>query len=98
MYDAPVRFGHIQLHKEDRIEADGTVLIYEGHDEPRTTYIKEPKLVNQPRLTLHGRLTQNGQFEVAALEYKAGIGNPSVFAYTRRFTPAYGPTTECSTF
>jgi hypothetical protein len=28
---------------EDRIEAEGTVLIYEGHDEPRTMHTKKPK-------------------------------------------------------
>jgi hypothetical protein len=61
---------------EDRIEADGTVLIYEGHDEPRTGRIKNPKAVDQPRLTLHGRLTQNGQFEAAAAEYKADRRQP----------------------
>src|SRR5271166_1806676 len=57
---------------EDRIEADGTTLIYEGHDEPHTNRIREPKAVDQPRRTLHGRLTQNGQFEAAATEYKNG--------------------------
>jgi|SRR5271166_2618067 len=61
---------------EDRIEADGTVLIYEGHDEPRTERVKEPKAVDQPRFTPHGRLTQNGQFEAAAAEYKAGRRRP----------------------
>jgi len=56
---------------EDRIEADGTVLIYEGHDEPRTAQVRDPKAVDQPRLTTHGKLTQNGKFEAAALECKA---------------------------
>ena len=32
----------------DRIEADGTVLIYEGHDEPRTDDVKDPKAADQP--------------------------------------------------
>jgi hypothetical protein len=57
---------------EDRIEADGTILIYEDHDEPRTPHVKEPKAVDQPRLTTQGRLTQNGQFEEAAVTYKVG--------------------------
>jgi hypothetical protein len=60
----------------DRIEADGTVLIYEGHDEPRSTRVPEPKAVDQPRSTVNGRLTQNGQFEVAAIEFKAGTRQP----------------------
>lgn len=61
---------------EDRVEADGTILIYEGHDEPRTTHVKEPKAVDQPRVTSHGRLTQNGQFEEAAAAYKDGNRQP----------------------
>ncbi len=56
---------------EDRIEADGTILIYEGHDEPRTNEIKEPKALDQPKMTKRGHLTQNGQFEAAARDYKA---------------------------
>lgn len=42
----------------DRIEGDGTVLIYEGHDEPRTPGVRDPKAVDQPRATKNGRLTQ----------------------------------------
>lgn len=60
----------------DRIAADGTVLIYEGHDEPRTDIVKDPKAVDQPRTTKNGRLTQNGQFEAAASGYKAGNRSP----------------------
>jgi hypothetical protein len=60
----------------DRIEADGTVLIYEGHDEPRTDALRDPKAVDQPRTTKNGRLTQNGQFEAAASGYKAGKRSP----------------------
>jgi hypothetical protein len=61
---------------EDRVEADGTILIYEGHDEPRSSQTKEPKSVDQPRLTMYGRLTQNGLFEAAAEEYKSGKRKP----------------------
>jgi len=32
--------------------------------------------VDQPRFSPHGRLTQNGQFEAAAAEYKAGRRQP----------------------
>jgi hypothetical protein len=56
---------------EDRIDADGTILIYEGHDEPRTSLDQDPKAIDQPRQTRYGRLTQNGLFEAAAIEYKA---------------------------
>ena len=33
---------------EDRIIEDGSVLIYEGHDSPKTSETPEPKRVDQP--------------------------------------------------
>jgi hypothetical protein len=50
----------------DRLEDDGRVLIYEGHDEPRTADTPDPKSLDQPEYTRHGRLNQNGQFARAA--------------------------------
>jgi hypothetical protein len=61
---------------EDRLEADGTVLVYEGHDEARSAQVKEPKLVDQPGRTRNGNLTDNGKFERAAAEFKAGLRQP----------------------
>jgi 5-methylcytosine-specific restriction endonuclease McrA len=45
------------------------VLIYEGHDEPRSAVCPNPKLVDQPLTTRFGRLTQNGLFHEAAQAY-----------------------------
>jgi len=56
----------------DRIEEDGRVLIYEGHDAARTKDGPDPKLVNQPLTTPSGRPTQKGQFFRAAMNVKAG--------------------------
>lgn len=56
----------------DRLMDDGTVLIYEGHDEARSSSVREPKRVDQPARTDHGSLTQNGRFYEAAQAYKAG--------------------------
>jgi len=56
----------------DRIEDDGTTLIYEGHDVPRSTENPDPKNVNQPRETPNGNLTQNGKFFEAAKYFKEG--------------------------
>ena len=50
----------------DRLEDAGRVLIYEGHDEPRTTDTPDPKAVDQPEYTPNGALNQNGQFARAA--------------------------------
>ena len=47
---------------QDRLEQDGTVLIYEGHDVPRTAKSPEPKQLDQPLRTPAGTLTQNGRF------------------------------------
>ena len=54
------------------LEDDGTVLIYEGHDEPKTKDIPYPKQVDQPLATRSGRLTQNGYFNEAAQSYVRG--------------------------
>ena len=64
----------------DRIEKDGRVLIYEGHDVPRTRSVPDPKSVDQPRLTPGRKLTQNGLFEEAALQAKNGVRPPEVVA------------------
>ncbi len=57
---------------EDELQEEGTVLIYEGHDEPRTEAVIDPKSVDQPEFTKYGSLTQNGLFAQAAREFKAG--------------------------
>ena len=36
---------------QDRLEDDGSTLIYEGHEEPRTAKFPNPKLVDQPEAT-----------------------------------------------
>lgn len=51
---------------DDVLEENGTVLIYEGHDEPRTKQCPNPKSVNQPLQSKNGHLTQNGYFNEAA--------------------------------
>ena len=65
---------------KDRIEEDGRALIYEGHDVLRTSFTPNPKLVDQPRETPGGKLTQNGMFEKAALNAKAGKTSPELVA------------------
>jgi hypothetical protein len=54
---------------DDVLEENGTVLIYEGHDEPRTRETPYPKQVDQPLMSRSGRLTQNGHFHKAAQSY-----------------------------
>ncbi len=54
----------------DRVEDDGSVLIYEGHDVNRTRETPIPKIVDQPLRNNSGTLTQNGLFYEAAKRYR----------------------------
>lgn len=56
----------------DRVEDGGRVVIYEGHDVPRTRGGTDPKDADQPEFMPSGRLTQNGLFLDAVRRYKLG--------------------------
>jgi HNH endonuclease len=56
----------------DRIEEEGKILIYEGHDIPESRGGPNPKTVDQPYKNPGGSLTQNGLFYEANLKYKRG--------------------------
>ena len=47
---------------EDELSEDESVLVYEGHDTPKTKTIGDPKTVDQPRYTASGTPTENGKF------------------------------------
>jgi hypothetical protein len=71
----------------DRIEEEGKVLIYEGHDVSRTAQAPKPKSVDQPRTSPNGTLTQNGLFERAAFQAKSGKSSPDVVAVYEKIHP-----------
>jgi hypothetical protein len=54
----------------DRVEDEGRLLIYEGHDIPRKNGGPNPKDVDQPYKYSGGSLTQNGLFYEAAERVK----------------------------
>jgi len=54
----------------DKVEENGRVLIYEGHDTPRNDTNPYPKQIDQPMRNPIGTLTQNCLFYQAALSYK----------------------------
>jgi hypothetical protein len=60
----------------DRIEERGRVLIYEGHNLPKSATNRTPEIVDQPRVWPSGKLRENGKFEQAALAFKAGKQPP----------------------
>jgi len=61
---------------EDELQEGGTVLIYEGHDEARSSRVPDPKRVDQPECSPSGALTQNGLFSRTAQEAKAKLRPP----------------------
>jgi len=60
----------------DHLEENGTTLIYEGHDMPKSAACPNPKLVDQPTHYSSGNPTQNGKFTMAALAAKSGSAAP----------------------
>lgn len=60
----------------DRFEEDGTTLVYEGHDVPRSSSEPNPKEVDQPERTPGRSLTQNGLFHLAAQRCQSGQQPP----------------------
>jgi len=62
----------------DRVENEGRILIYEGHDVPRSKGGPDPKAVDQPEFNSSGSLTENGKFHRAAQGYKAGKKGPDL--------------------
>jgi hypothetical protein len=60
----------------DRIEDDGTTIIYEGHDVPRSNKHPNPKIVDQPEFTPTKQLTENGKFHTAAQDFKSDLRDP----------------------
>jgi hypothetical protein len=60
----------------DRLEDGGSTLIYEGHDQPKSAALTDPKLVDQLERLPSGALTRNGKFHVAAQMAKRGERTP----------------------
>ena len=56
----------------DKIEENGKILIYEGHDIQKNFTQNNPKFVDQPEKNPSGSLTQNGLFNKAAQKFKNG--------------------------
>lgn len=57
---------------EDFFDRDSSVLIYEGHDVPRTKEVPDPKTLDQPMFVGRNTPSRNKRFFDAAQEYKSG--------------------------
>ncbi len=55
---------------EDEIKDNGRILVYEGHDVPKTPENPNPKTVDQEMNTPSGTLTQNGLFYQSAKAHR----------------------------
>jgi len=60
----------------DRFEDDGSTIVYEGHDIPRSAQSENPKAIDQPEFSPSGNPTENGKFHRAAQEHKIGRRPP----------------------
>jgi 5-methylcytosine-specific restriction endonuclease McrA len=61
---------HPNAPYRDRFEDDGSTVIYEGHDAPRSHDLPDPKTIDQPERTPSGVVTENGKFYRSALQCK----------------------------
>lgn len=71
----------------DKVEDDGRVLVYEGHDNPRPPKGNKPKDVDQEGKNPDGSLTQNGLFYNAAIDYKSGLRESEVVRVYEKLKP-----------
>ncbi|MDD5093720.1 MAG: YDG/SRA domain-containing protein [Dehalococcoidia bacterium] len=67
----------------DRIEENGRVLVYEGHDISRSREGPDPKAADQPMTNPSGTLTQNGLFYQVAVKHKEGHTAETVRVYEK---------------
>ncbi|HFD31827.1 MAG TPA: HNH endonuclease [Gammaproteobacteria bacterium] len=72
---------------QDEITEDGTVLIYEGHDVPKTKGILNPKEIDQPEFRSSGTPTENGKFHQAAQGFKSGAKGPDIVQVYEKIKP-----------
>lgn len=71
---------------KDKVHSDGITIEYEGHDESRRVGGPDVKTLDQPRVTLLGRLTQNGKFAEAVEDFKKNTRDAeSVKVYEKIF-------------
>ncbi len=71
----------------DRVEDNGRILIYEGHDIPFTKGERDPKTVDQPQNNPNGSLTQNGLFYQSAIAFTKGSQKPEIVRVYEKIKP-----------
>ncbi len=61
----------------DRVEDNGQILIYEGHDSQKN-WARNPKDMDQPMFSPTGTLTENGKFYEVAEKFKKSLQSPEL--------------------
>lgn len=89
---------HPNAPYRDRFEDDGSTVIYEGHDAPRSHDLPDPKKLDQPERTPSGMVTENGKSIVPHSNARARVPLPGRSGYTKRSAQESGLTTAFSTW
>lgn len=71
----------------DRVEEEGKILIYEGHDIPQRKGGPNPKTLDQTSYTPNGTQTQNGLFFEAANNFKNNLSEPEFIKVYEKIRP-----------
>lgn len=71
----------------DKIEEDGKILIYEGHDVSKSKGFLDPKTIDQPMTYQSGSLTQNGLFFQAAKSFVNELEDPELVRVYEKIQP-----------
>ena len=79
---------------QDTFDATSGNLIYSGHDVP-TNINPKPKSVDQSLSTPKGKLTENGLFFKAAMDYMSGDSSPQLVQVYEKSWMGCGATKDC---
>lgn len=72
---------------QDSMSIDESVLEYEGHDAKKSTYLLDPKTVDQPRFETNGKPTQNGEFANWVDKVNSAQASPANFRVYEKIRP-----------
>ena len=82
---------------QDELQDEGSVLIYEGHDEPKSSSVPNPKRIDQPGRTSSGSLPRMA-FSIRLLRNSArNLVPPKECVFMKNSVRVFGHTMVCST-
>ena len=78
----------------DRFEDDGSTIVYEGHDVPRSLQNTDPKAIDQPELSPSGTPLRTGSSIVPPRNIRQARGLRKESESTKRLNRGFGHTME----